>query len=244
MPGGAGGGTSAVASGGGDFPESVNAALDDAVHRLAWAGDESGRLAILVADAPPHYYPDEQYTYKQAIRDFASRGIKLVPVGASGIDKSTEYLFRQMAAFTGGRYVFLTDHSGVGNPHLTPDIESYEVERLDRILVRVIGDEARAFARSVSMEFRRSRAAVSAALSPLDAAARTSPSALCISRPISWTRLSWARCLACAAAVSADRLPSSAARPTTHHDAMNNRYCAVCAAAIVIRRRVAPARAA
>lgn len=137
----------AQAAGGGDMPESVNAALADTVQKLDWAGDETGRLAFLVADAPPHYYADEQYTYKNAIVDFNARGIKLLSVGASGIDKSTEYVFRQMSAYTGGRYVFLTDDSGVGDSHLIPDITNYQVEHLDRILVRAIADEARAFKR-------------------------------------------------------------------------------------------------
>lgn len=137
----------AQAMGGGDIPESVNAALSDTVSKLDWAGDETGRLAILVGDAPPHYYADEQYTYKNAIVDLNARGVKLVTVGASGIDKSTEYLFREMSAYTGGRYVFLTDDSGVGDSHITPDITGYQVEHLDKILVRVIGDEARAFKR-------------------------------------------------------------------------------------------------
>ncbi|MGZ3423387.1 MAG: VWA domain-containing protein [Polyangiales bacterium] len=137
----------AQAMGGGDMPESVNAALSDTVNKLDWAGDETGRLAILVGDAPPHYYADEQYTYKNAIVDLNARGVKLVSVGASGIDKSTEYVFRQMSAYTGGRYVFLTDDSGVGDSHLVPDITNYQVEHLDKILVRVIGDEARSFKR-------------------------------------------------------------------------------------------------
>ncbi len=137
----------AQAMGGGDMPESVNAALADTVQKLQWAGDEAGRLAILVADAPPHFYADEQYTYKNAIVDLSARGIKLVSLGASGIDKSTEYVFRQMAAYTGGRYVFLTDDSGVGESHIAPDISGYQVEHLDKILFRVISDEAKAFKR-------------------------------------------------------------------------------------------------
>jgi hypothetical protein len=137
----------ASAAGGGDMPESVNQALRDTVKELSWAGDESARLAVLVADAPPHYYADEQYTYKNAINDLSARGVKLVTLGASGIDKSTEYVFRQMSAWTGGRYIFLTDDSGVGESHLTPDISGYQVEHLDRLLVRTIGEEVRAFQR-------------------------------------------------------------------------------------------------
>lgn len=137
----------ASAQGGGDIPESVNAALNETVHRLSWAGDETGRLAILVADAPPHFYADEAYTYKHALPELNARGIKLVTVGASGVDKSTEYLFREASAYTGGRYVWLTDDSGVGEAHTYADTPSYQVEHLDRLLIRVIGDEARAFRR-------------------------------------------------------------------------------------------------
>jgi Mg-chelatase subunit ChlD len=137
----------ANAQGGGDIPESVNAALNETVHRLSWAGDETARLAILVADAPPHYYADETWTYKNALPELNARGIKLVTVGASGVDKSTEYLFRQASAYTGGRYVWLTDDSGVGEAHTYADTPSYQVEHLDRLLIRVIGDEARAFRR-------------------------------------------------------------------------------------------------
>src|SRR5216110_657585 len=43
------------AKGGGDWPESVNEALDVAVNKLAWTGgDDVRRIGFLVGDAPPH----------------------------------------------------------------------------------------------------------------------------------------------------------------------------------------------
>ena len=43
------------AKGGGDWPESVNEALEIAVNKLAWtSGDEVRRIVFLVGDAPPH----------------------------------------------------------------------------------------------------------------------------------------------------------------------------------------------
>lgn len=126
------------ASGGGDFPESVNAALFEAMRTLSWRQEDTVRLAFLVADAPPHYYPDEQYTYRDAIPDAQASAIKLFPVAGSGIDKSTEYLFRNLAVATLGKYIFITDDSGIGNPHLDPDIEQFEVETLNAILIRTI----------------------------------------------------------------------------------------------------------
>ena len=44
---------------------------------------------------------------------------------------------------SGGTYVFLTDHSGVGNPHLEPTIGPYDVEKLNSLLVRLIDNYVR-----------------------------------------------------------------------------------------------------
>jgi hypothetical protein len=43
-----------------------------------------------------------------------------------------------MAVMTGGKYVFLTDDSGVGNSHEEPDITGYKVEKLNDLMVREI----------------------------------------------------------------------------------------------------------
>jgi Mg-chelatase subunit ChlD len=49
------------AEAGGDFPESVNQALDDAVNKIKWSTDKKTlRIIFLVGDAPPHMdYPDD-----------------------------------------------------------------------------------------------------------------------------------------------------------------------------------------
>lgn len=41
---------------------------------------------------------------------------------------------------TSGKYTFLTDDSGIGNPHMKPDIQGYVVEPLNLLLVREIRD--------------------------------------------------------------------------------------------------------
>ena len=43
-----------------------------------------------------------------------------------------------MAVMTGGKYVFLTDDSGVGESHEEPDISGYTVEKLNDLMVREI----------------------------------------------------------------------------------------------------------
>ena len=129
------------ADGGGDAPEEMNAGLERMMAQR-WSDGHAARMLVVLADAPPHEYADAQYTYHDAIRDAAAKGISIFPVAASGIDTRTEYLFRALAVATGGKYVFLTDDSGVGNPHLKPEIEGYRVEPLNALLVR----EIRAFA--------------------------------------------------------------------------------------------------
>jgi len=64
--------------------------------------------------------------------------IHIVPVAASGVADEAEYIMRAMAAVTQGRYLFLTDDSGVGNTHAEPTIDCYLVTRLDGLIRRVV----------------------------------------------------------------------------------------------------------
>ena len=125
------------ADGGGDFPEDMNAGLE-AMMKQRWSRDAVPQMLFLLADAPPQQYAGADYTYHDAIRDAAARGIAIYPVAASGVDKPTEFLFRAMAVMTGGKYVFLTDDSGVGDSHEEPDITGYTVEKLNDLMVREI----------------------------------------------------------------------------------------------------------
>ena len=45
-----------------------------------------------------------------------------------------------MAIFTDGTYVFITNHSGIGNDHIEPTIGEYQVELLNELIVRLIGE--------------------------------------------------------------------------------------------------------
>ena len=127
----------ASAGGGGDFPEDMNAGLE-AIMRQPWSRDAIPQMLFVLADAPPQQYGGADYTYHEAIADASASGMAIYPVAASGVDKPTEFLFRAMAAMTGGKYVFLTDDSGVGNSHEIPDITGYQAEKLNDLMVREI----------------------------------------------------------------------------------------------------------
>ena len=127
------------AMGGGDFPEAVHAAMDVAITQNSWNENASTRILFLILDAPPHYNQEVISSLEQQILHAVEKGIKIIPITASGIDKATEYLMRSFAILTNGTYVFITDDSGVGNAHLVPTIGDYEVEKLNDLMVRLIG---------------------------------------------------------------------------------------------------------
>lgn len=126
------------ANGGGDFPEAVHTALDKAINNLQWSNSATSRIIFLVLDAPPHYEPQVVTEIHTLIATAASKGIKVIPVVASGIDKETEFLMRYMAVATNGTYVFITGDSGIGGEHLVPTVGEYEVEHLNVLIERLI----------------------------------------------------------------------------------------------------------
>jgi len=126
------------AGGGGDFPEAVHTALQKAVQEENWTPRARTRLLFLILDAPPHETPEVKEKLQALMRQAAKTGIKIIPITASGIDKSTEFLMRFFSITTNGTYVFITNHSGIGNSHLNPTIGEYEVEYLNNLMVRLI----------------------------------------------------------------------------------------------------------
>ncbi|WP_163193402.1 VWA domain-containing protein [Clostridium thermarum] len=128
------------ADGGGDTPEAVVEALQDAIENHQWSVDAGARLLFLVLDAPPHYTTENVTELQNLIAKASAAGIRIIPVASSGIDKETEALLRFFSISTGGTYTFLTDHSGIGNDHIEPTIGDYQVELLNDLLVRIIKD--------------------------------------------------------------------------------------------------------
>lgn len=125
------------ADGGGDFPEAVDQALDEAV-KQQWSSGNTTKIIFHVLDAPPHESQETMTRYRQAIIKAAELGIQLIPVASSGIDKWTEYLLRNQAMMTNGTYVFLTNHSGIGGEKIEPTIGAYVPEYLNQLLVRLV----------------------------------------------------------------------------------------------------------
>lgn len=126
------------ASGGGDYPEAVDKALEDALNNHSWRSDAKARLLFLVLDAPPHHEQAAISRVQTLSAEAAKQGIKIIPLASSGVDKETEFLLRFISIATGGSYTFLTNDSGIGNEKIEPTIGEYQVEFLNDLLVRII----------------------------------------------------------------------------------------------------------
>jgi len=122
------------AGGGGDMPEAMDRALLEA-ERMQWR-PQAAKAMLLIGDAPPHREALEATL--AATQRLRAQGVRIVPVAASGVEDSTQYMMRTMAALTQGRYIFLTDDSGIGDPHAEPDVACYVVTRLDQLIARVL----------------------------------------------------------------------------------------------------------
>jgi hypothetical protein len=126
------------ADGGGDYPEASDQALA-ALDQLTWHPGARARMAFWIADAPHHLGREERVV--EAIRAAHARGVHLYPVAASGVDDLTEFSMRLAALVTGGRYLFLTNDSGIGNDHKEPAIPCYHVTNLKDAMLRMIAME-------------------------------------------------------------------------------------------------------
>lgn len=139
------------ALGGGDYPEALSPALVQAIEENEWRGQETIQLIFLIADAPPHL--EGPVTYLDGIRAANERGIKIYPIASSGLDRQGEYIFRQLAQMTHGRFIFLTETNPV-QTEPAPETSlaaaelEYTVSALDALIVQIIAGELSAFSPS------------------------------------------------------------------------------------------------
>ena len=99
------------ANGGGDYPELLNEALHLAVRGADWRED-AVRLVFLIADAPPHLDYEQDPDYAEEMGRAREQGIKIFSVASSGLDERGEYVFRQIAQQTIGRFLFILYETG------------------------------------------------------------------------------------------------------------------------------------
>lgn len=142
-----------VAEGGDDYPEALDEGLAEALGAPSWRDPASTvQLVFLVADAPPQVGRQVDVTYVQSIAAAIGRGIKVFPIASSESDDLAEAVFRQLAAATGARFVFLSGGATGTATGTNTDIEStdYEELALDDLIVRLVSEELAALTGVVS----------------------------------------------------------------------------------------------
>ena len=92
------------ADGGGDGPESVNQALQDAVEKLSWSQDDRVyRVLFLVGDAPPHMDYQDDVKWPVTLAAARSRGIRVNSIQC-GENPSTTEEWRRIADLGEGSF--------------------------------------------------------------------------------------------------------------------------------------------
>jgi len=135
-----------TASGGGDTPEDLQAALLDAMQVMRW-NPNGIRLAFVITDAESHLDYGQTYTYIKAATEARQRAIKIHTIGTGGLPLAGEYQLRQLSQLTDARYIFLTygerGESDGGKPgsvsHHTGD--NYQTDKLEAIIIRFVKEE-------------------------------------------------------------------------------------------------------
>lgn len=137
------------ASGGGDYPESVNQGLHDGLTKLDWGTDAVAKFAFLIGDAPPHLDYANDSDYALDMRQASHQGIQVFTVAASGMDELGQAVWRQIAGYTGGTNLFVLrggagpQSVGAGDPKSScgGTQTQYASGNLDVLLTRKITGE-------------------------------------------------------------------------------------------------------
>ncbi len=99
------------AQGGGDGPESVNQALDDAINRIAWTSDSNTyKVAFLIGDAPPHMDYADDVKFPVTLQQARQKGI-VVNTIQSGQQRNTTPVWQNIAQLGYGEF-FQVESSG------------------------------------------------------------------------------------------------------------------------------------
>jgi Mg-chelatase subunit ChlD len=99
------------ADGGGDGPEDVNAALDDAIGKMSWSQNaDTYKVVFLVGDAPPHMDYQGGRRYPEIVASAAAKGIVVNTIQCGSMPE-TVAPWRHIAALGRGRY-FTVEQAG------------------------------------------------------------------------------------------------------------------------------------
>jgi Mg-chelatase subunit ChlD len=101
------------AGGGGDGPESVNQALNEAVTKFTWSKDETVyKVIFLVGDYPPHMDYQDDVKYQDTCKTAATNGI-IINTIQCGNYGDTQPVWSEIARLAEGKYFQIAQTGGV-----------------------------------------------------------------------------------------------------------------------------------
>ena len=101
------------ADGGGDGPESVNQALNEAVTKFEWSKESKTlRLIYLVGDAPPHMDYDQDIKYIESCKAAATAGITINTIQC-GNESDTTPIWQEIARKAEGEFFQIEQNGGM-----------------------------------------------------------------------------------------------------------------------------------
>ena len=102
-----------VAGGGGDGPESVNQAIDDAVNKIKWSTEKKAlRIIFLVGDAPPHMDYKDDVKYPETCKKAVEKGIIINTIQCGGDPQCTQ-IWKDIAVKSEGSFAAIAQSGGV-----------------------------------------------------------------------------------------------------------------------------------
>jgi len=132
------------AAGGGDTPESVNEALNQAVNEMSWSHDRKVlKIIFLVGDAPPHMdYPGAP-KYPDICKAAMKRDLVINTIQCGTIPETTP-VWREIASLSEGNYAAIAQTGGMVAVTTPMDKELAELNRkLGATMVAYGGEKAR-----------------------------------------------------------------------------------------------------
>lgn len=140
------------ADGGGDTPESVNEALDEAIHKMAWSKDRDVlKIIFLVGDAPPHMDYKNAPQYPELCRAAMKKDLIINTVQCGSMMETTP-IWKEIAKFSEGSYAAIAQSGNMAVLETPMDKELAELNtRMGETLIpygdselrRVVGAKQR-----------------------------------------------------------------------------------------------------
>lgn len=117
------------ANGGGDTPESVNEALDEAINKMAWSKDRSVlKIIFLVGDAPPHMDYAQGPKYPDLCRAAAAKDLIINTVQCGSMSE-TAPIWKEIARLSEGRYAAIAQSGNMAAVTTPMDEKLAELNR-------------------------------------------------------------------------------------------------------------------